>query len=99
MKCYVIKDLLPEYEEGLCSEETRKEIEEHLADCEACRKLYGDLMENGERTEDVDTKTNQTFYKNSASDEAADHEKRNDRCGAVCDLCDIRYIDVFSVSS
>ena len=28
MKCYVVQDLLPEYVEGLCREETAKEIKE-----------------------------------------------------------------------
>lgn len=39
MKCDIIKDLLPLYAEGLCSDASREEIEEHLKNCEDCRKL------------------------------------------------------------
>lgn len=37
MKCAYVEDLLPLYEEGLVSEETRKDMEEHFRTCEACR--------------------------------------------------------------
>ena len=37
MKCEIIKDLLPVYCDGLASEETRSEVEAHLAECEECR--------------------------------------------------------------
>ena len=39
MNCDIVRDLLPLYEDGLCSEESRKAVEEHLKSCEACRKL------------------------------------------------------------
>ncbi len=39
MNCEIVRDLLPLYEDGLCSEESRKAVEEHLKTCEACRKL------------------------------------------------------------
>lgn len=45
MKCYIVQDLLPEYIEGLCSAETEKEIEEHLADCEHCKKKMEEMQE------------------------------------------------------
>ena len=47
MNCDIVRDLLPLYEEGLCSEESRKAVEEHLKSCEACRKL---LPENSAET-------------------------------------------------
>ena len=34
--CSLVKDLLPLYAEGLCSEESRQLVAAHLADCEAC---------------------------------------------------------------
>ena len=40
MKCYVVRDLLPSYIDGLVSEETKKDVGEHLEDCGDCRKLY-----------------------------------------------------------
>ena len=40
MKCYVVQDLLPEYVEGLCREETAKEIKQHLEGCEECQGIW-----------------------------------------------------------
>lgn len=37
LNCDVIQDLLPLYEEGLCSEASRKLVEAHLAGCDRCR--------------------------------------------------------------
>ncbi|KOY83996.1 hypothetical protein ADM90_00870 [Lysinibacillus macroides] len=37
MNCNIIKDLLPSYIDDICSEDTRKVVEEHLAQCEKCR--------------------------------------------------------------
>ncbi len=42
--CDLIKDILPLYDEKLCSEETNKIISEHLAECEECRKLISDII-------------------------------------------------------
>lgn len=39
MKCNIVKDLMPLYAEGLCSEETAEEIREHLEACPECKKL------------------------------------------------------------
>ncbi len=43
MKCNVVRDLFPLYFDGVCSEETRKQIEEHLEHCEDCRRLRQEL--------------------------------------------------------
>ena len=43
MKCEVIQDLLSCYVDGTCSDETKKLVEEHLNECEECRKLYEEL--------------------------------------------------------
>jgi len=40
LSCNIINDLLPLYVEGLASEDTRKAVEEHLADCSACQKNF-----------------------------------------------------------
>lgn len=37
-KCGVINDLLPLYVDGICSEESKQMVEEHLAECEMCKK-------------------------------------------------------------
>ena len=38
MSCEVILDLLPLYEDGCCSKESKRIVEEHLQECECCRK-------------------------------------------------------------
>lgn len=35
--CSVIRDLLPLYQDGVCSPESRQLVEEHLEECETCR--------------------------------------------------------------
>lgn len=37
MKCNVIKDLLPSYVDGICSEDTVGIVDEHLHNCEECK--------------------------------------------------------------
>lgn len=37
LSCNVIRDLLPLYRDGVCADETCALVEEHLADCAACR--------------------------------------------------------------
>lgn len=39
LSCEVIKDLLPLYEDEVCSEESRGLVEEHLTECAECRAL------------------------------------------------------------
>lgn len=43
--CDMIKDLLPLYEDDICSERSKSEIEEHLIGCEDCRKYYNAIHE------------------------------------------------------
>ena len=45
LPCKIIEDLLPLYEEGICSEETREAIEQHLNECERCKNLYKGMQE------------------------------------------------------
>ena len=45
ISCQVIGDLFPVYHDGLCSEETKQLVEEHLKICEECRKLYAAFPE------------------------------------------------------
>ena len=40
LDCNIVKDLLPGYIDQLTSEETNRQIEEHLANCQDCRKEY-----------------------------------------------------------
>ena len=43
IKCEVIQDLLPLYVDDVLSDESRKLVEEHLAECDECRKYCDDL--------------------------------------------------------
>lgn len=56
ISCDMAKDLIPLYSEGLCSEESRLAVENHLSECESCRKLL-ELpieQENGQHIPDKD---------------------------------------------
>ena len=37
--CEIIRDLLPLYVDGVCSDKTKQYVEEHVAECEECKKL------------------------------------------------------------
>ena len=54
-ECDVIRDLLPLYADGVCSEKSRQMVNEHLAQCEVCAGLLTSLrsnsIENGLREE------------------------------------------------
>ena len=38
--CDVIQDLMPLYIEHMCSTESRKLVEAHMAECEGCRQVF-----------------------------------------------------------
>ncbi|MDO5399460.1 MAG: zf-HC2 domain-containing protein [Eubacteriales bacterium] len=43
LPCNVTQDLLPLYHDGVCSEESRRLVEEHLEGCEACKRVLEEL--------------------------------------------------------
>ncbi len=43
MDCNMVKDLIPLYIDGCCSAESKKAVEEHMEECDSCRKLYEDM--------------------------------------------------------
>ena len=43
LSCEVFEDLLLLYEEGMCSEETKRLVEEHLAGCDRCSEYLGKM--------------------------------------------------------
>lgn len=45
INCEIVKDLIPLYSEGLCSETGRAAVESHIAGCESCRKLLNTPIE------------------------------------------------------
>ena len=56
--CNVIRDLLPLYADDACSDDSRKLVEEHLAECPACggilRRLRNNEIESGLQQEKQD---------------------------------------------
>lgn len=40
LKCHIVRDLLPLYNDDLLSEESRAEVEQHLKTCENCANIY-----------------------------------------------------------
>lgn len=59
MKCYIIKDLLPNYVEKLTSEETNTAIKLHLEECDSCLKLYEEMIKPTETVRINDKEYNQ----------------------------------------
>ena len=43
LSCGIVKDLLPLYEEEICSEDSKKSVEEHLKQCRECAAFYEKL--------------------------------------------------------
>lgn len=54
MKCEVIRDLLPLYDEKLCSDESAALVEAHIKDCAACKSLLEKLPEAESPKADMD---------------------------------------------
>lgn len=57
ISCEVVKDLIPLYSEGLCSEDSTAAVKNHIAGCESCRKLL-ELPVEQERINTVPEKKN-----------------------------------------
>ena len=43
-KCDIVMDLLPLYVDGVCSEESKKIVEEHLKHCEECKQFLENMQ-------------------------------------------------------
>jgi hypothetical protein len=59
MNCDIIKDLLPLYCDGVCSEETSRAVEEHLTTCPACRTLLDEMRREPVMPEPIQTQAKQ----------------------------------------
>lgn len=54
LNCDIIRDLIPSYVDDLCSEATKRCVDEHIAACDGCRqmlKTYKDHVLSGEKLE------------------------------------------------
>ena len=45
-KCKIVQDLLPNYIEKLTNEETNQFIEEHLKECDECKKVLENMQKD-----------------------------------------------------
>lgn len=41
--CELIQDLIPLYIDGICSDESKKIVEEHLSLCKSCNEYYNSI--------------------------------------------------------
>lgn len=48
MNCNIVKDLIPLYIDGCCSEESKKVVEEHIRDCDDCKSLLEDMKSSSD---------------------------------------------------
>ncbi len=53
-KCSIVKDLLPLYVENMLQEDSKKFVEEHLADCPDCQKELKAMQQSGKVIVDAD---------------------------------------------
>ncbi|MDG5790074.1 zf-HC2 domain-containing protein [Evansella sp. AB-P1] len=60
--CHIVEDLLPNYLEGLTSDETNQFIEEHVNTCDKCNELYMEMKTNVSTDENI-PKTELNFFK------------------------------------
>ena len=52
--CDIVKDLMPSYVDGICSDATREYVEEHVQECDGCRQMleaYRANVLSGEKLE------------------------------------------------
>lgn len=56
--CEIIRDMLPLYQDDICSEKSRNAIEEHIKECESCRtylkKMEGEIPVETDKIEGTD---------------------------------------------
>ena len=64
ISCDVMADLLPLYKDEICSEDSRKLVEEHLAECEGCKKRLTNYSTELQVSEKLDEESD--YEKNSA---------------------------------
>ena len=58
--CDIISDLLPLYKDGICSDTSKKIVEEHLAECPSCSKVLN-MMEDTAIDEEIVKEKNEVI--------------------------------------
>lgn len=54
ISCEIIADLIPLYLEGICSEESKKLVEEHLLSCHSCSEMVKRMQTDCEMEQKID---------------------------------------------
>lgn len=54
MNCKIIQDLIPLYIDKCCSDESKKEIEEHICKCDKCYSVYENMSSSISTEENVE---------------------------------------------
>lgn len=52
--CYIVRDLLPLYMDGICSDESKQLVKKHLEQCEACKSNIENIDEIVKRSNEED---------------------------------------------
>ena len=63
LPCDIIRDLLPSYADGLTSETTNQAVENHVADCSACKTVLDFMREGEKKKEKTEEKKEIDFLK------------------------------------
>lgn len=61
LDCAVVKDLLPLYIDGLISGETQRWLDEHLQECEGCRKCLAEMSVQSQTAKQDEAETDRTL--------------------------------------
>ena len=59
ISCKIIEDLLPLYIDGVCSEESKKLVEEHLSECSRCEDMFKQMKSLCLPKQDIDVNLNE----------------------------------------
>lgn len=81
--CEVVKDLLPLYEDGVLSEETEKLVREHLAACQSCYAMYGEIEKESSGQKEK-RRTGQEDAEKSGKIFAAEQEGEQEAAERLC---------------
>ena len=81
MKCNIVKDLMPLYLDDLCSEETKQELENHMKECEDCKKIKDELAQPEQTSETQTEDLNKTI---APLKKVKKKMKKKNRLIAVC---------------
>ena len=76
--CEMIRDLLPLYQDDVCSDSSRQAVEEHLGECKACTDYLQELRQSGEIENVIDIER-----KDALSSQAKFFKRRSAVVGTV----------------